>query len=310
MKHKEAGYLLIELSVMIIIVGILMAGAIEFSYFYQKREDELETHRRMDVVTKALSTYTQTQWRLPCPASPSVSAGEAFGEERADCTTNPAVSAQGILPYRTLGLPEYYANDGWGNYFTYIVTPNFTRLNRISANDADNIVNRRLAYLLSDETIGLLPKLQFCGGVDVISDSLLVDFEGGALLNDDSGGQDVFDTQDEYSEYAFVQLSMLGTAPDPNYNRQTNVTTLAFALISHGPNGAGAYADNNTGNKKDSFMNVFGDRERQTSDNNLEVGISRQRRESLDNNYYDDVVSVMTQDRIYAAAGGGSCEYP
>jgi len=70
-----------------------------------------------DNVQKALRTFVARNYRLPCPAN------------GADTTVNPGIevcglgnAAAGVVPWRTLGLPQSAVQDGSGNLIGYAVT--------------------------------------------------------------------------------------------------------------------------------------------------------------------------------------------
>jgi hypothetical protein len=103
---------------------------------------------------------------------------------------------------------------------------------------------------------------------------------------------------------------------------QIDPTAIAFVLISHGPNGHGAYVGLPTGALRD--MPAI--------ENARELGNYQELRESLPTSvspeerraysfsrwslsggtaqYYDDIVRFMTQDQIMAYGGSQSCRLP
>ncbi|MBI4031965.1 MAG: hypothetical protein HY370_09845 [Proteobacteria bacterium] len=125
-KRSERGSVLVIVPVFFIAIALFMAATVrqgETKEFY----GDLRTETKMERVQKALAAYSHRNYRIPCPADPSVNpAAAAFGDEKASCDATPAAQI-GIVPFRTLGLTEFDVRDSWGNYFTYSVSPGFTR---------------------------------------------------------------------------------------------------------------------------------------------------------------------------------------
>lgn len=144
-KSAEAGFSLIELAIVMVIVGLLIAPLIgQYSvYLYEKHRDNTEISlRNLDM---ALSDFYGEELRYPCPADRSIPFGEdGHGEEDCDkftplapascsaeygagpgyCRT-PSGSAEvliGGVPYVTLKIPFEETLDGWNNTINYAVT--------------------------------------------------------------------------------------------------------------------------------------------------------------------------------------------
>ncbi len=134
--HK--GFTLIELSIVMIIAGVLLTllGGALTSFFKQSRINQTET--RMAAIETAMDNFLSLNNRLPCPASPTAAPGAAaFNVEvtTTNCNSNATISGAisvvgrsasrvriGTVPVRSLNLPDEFAVDGWGNRFTYAVT--------------------------------------------------------------------------------------------------------------------------------------------------------------------------------------------
>lgn len=303
-RRAEGGYLLLDAALAILIIGIITVGFLQFQKHFAERESFIETDNKIEIIADALSTYAQTRWRLPCPADPIKPNNVPFGSERATCAT--AANSHGLVPYRTLGLPEQYAKDNYGHFFTYVVSPAFTRQNTVLG-AAGDITHARLAHYIDNDRAGFLPKAQFCGGLRIVggnnTDSttdLIAQSQGANLMGV---------ARDDTAANFIDQPYNLPGPPDPNYYRGINVTAFAVALISHGPNGYGAYLENNTAGQNTAIPG-FGNSEDQTRTIDRLVALEREIRRASGANYYDDIITVFTQDQILAAAGGGSCEHP
>lgn len=138
--RKSSGFSLVELSMVIIIMGIIAGGAISMSTSQSGNVKYTETITKMESIEDALTSYLQLNGRLPCPADPDVAfADVTLGAEIVDGSvcdvTAPdpqlqdddgsANIAVGSVPVDTLQLPNDFILDGWGRRFTYAVSMNF-----------------------------------------------------------------------------------------------------------------------------------------------------------------------------------------
>ncbi|GEM_PF-4007713 len=76
------------------------------------------------VIQKSLWTFASrtSNYRLPCPANGADTSAANLGVE--DCAlANPAA---GVVPWKTLGLPQSAAQDAWGNMIGYAVSSGLT----------------------------------------------------------------------------------------------------------------------------------------------------------------------------------------
>ena len=331
-RYNQQGFILIELAIIMIVIGVLIAAAIPFYNAYIQREAPLNTQKRMLVIENALSNFIQTRFRLPCPADPipaSTPAGTNFGLERpslgaglSGCESNDTTLSHGIIPYRTLGLPEQYAKDGWGNYFTYVVSPDFTGINNFNTTATDT-VHRRLIHHFADAVAaddlidvnhGLYPRALFCAPRRPIN--------GVAESRDITIIQDgvAIDIVPDHLEAAPFNLpahrQVLGgdivpvgdAIVDANLNRDAFVSAIAVAVISHGENGLGAYQGD--GSQKPFPGGIPATAAERVTVSNADRTISSNSlNDSVGTDEYDDIVNFYTQEEIYAIAGGGSCEH-
>lgn len=133
---QERGYTLIEVAVVLVIGGLLLASASALLLNYMKQTQIRTTERRLAAIDDALQRFLNLNGRYPCAAPPDAPIDSArFGFEPADCTT--AAEAPGgrdgrtvrigAVPVRTLNLPDNFIGDAWAGRFTYAVTEALAR---------------------------------------------------------------------------------------------------------------------------------------------------------------------------------------
>ena len=93
------------------------------------------TQANMTRIREAVVAYVALNQRLPCPAAPTD--GRA-APETATTITDPCASPSGVVPWRTLGLTEESALDGWNRLISYRVLDGATGLTQA---DGASMVN-------------------------------------------------------------------------------------------------------------------------------------------------------------------------
>jgi prepilin-type N-terminal cleavage/methylation domain-containing protein len=156
---KNSGFSLIELSIVLLILGLMIGGitAVMTQEARVAKQSQLKT--KMDAIEQALIAYVKKNNRLPCPADGtylitnsyfgieggttgdgtcSTGASYSSGNRTANPTPPTAnfksltSSAGGVVPVRTLGLSDEYAFDPWGGRFSYFVDIRMTATNSFS----------------------------------------------------------------------------------------------------------------------------------------------------------------------------------
>ncbi len=117
-SFTEHGFSLIELSIVLIVFGLLAGSLLGQSTGQRRLLAEQRARAQLDLSLEALYGFAISQGRLPCPADPTLdSKEEKAGTE--DCSKGDS----GVLPWRTLALPE---TDPWGQRLSYKVSSKFT----------------------------------------------------------------------------------------------------------------------------------------------------------------------------------------
>jgi type II secretory pathway pseudopilin PulG len=320
--NNQSGITLVEIAISVAIIGILMGGALELQQRARAQRQFESTYDNMDSIIQALSIYVETAGRLPCPGDPAVS-DASFGWERgvkpADLQAGhfptgscDAKTRDGIVPFMTIGLPVQTARDGWGNFYTYAVSPVFTRHNDQTSAAADTgKVHGRCRHPgwvnAFDRYNRNAIKARFCCAdqatptFDVDSDLIILHTNGGAALSPVRTPG----TMNNYDDLTKTTTFLRSDAHVP-FMDKTPIEAPALVLVSHGPNGKGAWLGNGTNNRATlpesgpELQNADGDQIFVDGPWNLKPGPA----------YFDDIVRWMTQDGIMAAHGALSCSYP
>lgn len=135
MRRTQSAFSLIELAVVLVILGILLAAGITMGQSAVKSAERLNTLERMAVIKQALDAYAARNGYLPCPGNPTTLATSAsYGSESRNATAGlgcVAVAGQvfqvsgvwyGSLPVRNLGLDDSFMRDPWNGKLTYAVS--------------------------------------------------------------------------------------------------------------------------------------------------------------------------------------------
>ena len=121
---RHSGFSLLELAIVLIVFALLAGGLLTSLGTYKEAAARQAAQQQLENAREALLAYAIAHGRLPCPADPSASGGQAIGtEDRPDEVSN-CTRDRGTLPWVPLGLPE---TDPWGRRLTYYAAPPFTR---------------------------------------------------------------------------------------------------------------------------------------------------------------------------------------
>jgi len=123
--HRSKGFTLVEMAMVLLIMGLLLAGGLTVLSTQIEQQRIGDTQRQLEQAREALMGFALANGRFPCPASAVVVSGAATaGLEPTPVVAAGCANLAGVLPWATLGLPE---TDPWGRRFTYRITRQFTR---------------------------------------------------------------------------------------------------------------------------------------------------------------------------------------
>ncbi len=128
------GFSLIEMSVVILIVGLIAGAGFSILNSSLNRNDYSNTKAKITEIKRAMQRYYTKNSKLPCPANRAAKYGDSdYGTDAysGSCTTASIVGntvrisnlvRQGAVPTRALDLADEMMYDEYGMKFTYAVT--------------------------------------------------------------------------------------------------------------------------------------------------------------------------------------------
>lgn len=125
---RATGFTLIEIAVVIVVLSLLLAmiAGIGTAMIGQQRREA--TRQRLAGLETAIALFVSQNRRLPCPANGTLPGTDAnSGKEDPDPYTGTCAASQanGVVPWRALGLGEQDITDGWGNRLTFRVASEY-----------------------------------------------------------------------------------------------------------------------------------------------------------------------------------------
>ncbi len=156
------GFTLIEMAIVIMIIGLLVASLTPLYTRYQETKQNQATQAHINTAISAIGSFRSLYGRYPCPASLTATrTSEDYGREECDLTDVATNSTEngfyveesvraginfqypsgtvhngekpriivGTIPFRHLNLDEDRAYDGYDNRLMYVVTEHLTCAN-------------------------------------------------------------------------------------------------------------------------------------------------------------------------------------
>jgi len=155
LQARGSGFTLLELTVVLMIIAVIVGGAITLTSVALQNVAATTTKSKLKTLQESLFNYRIAYNRLPCPANSGYAMTEAYygvealyiggycsgGTPSADTVQAPGAEI-GMVPVRTLGLPDDAAIDGWGRRINYAIPREYAAENGFDAIDADDTTER------------------------------------------------------------------------------------------------------------------------------------------------------------------------
>ncbi len=266
---RRAGFTLLELAVVLGIISLIVGAGITMSTGALKAADRVTTEERLATIKLALDSYAKTYGYLPCPFDRSLRATSAnFGVERRSATTCTA-NAPGIVqvtsgvdiiwfggvPVRTLGLPDNYAGDAWGNKFTYAVA-DVAKTNPSSYATQNGVITIKTGDRTTNYDISSKRTTMFFTNVTnngagaprvEVADTGTLTAGTIVHINGDFYNGSFTVAPASVTATTFDLVGVTYTSPDDGTVEWLEPGAAAtYAVISHGPDGRGAFPVNAT----------------------------------------------------------------
>lgn len=127
------GFTLLELSISLLLAGLMAAFIIKISAGANRADCYVTTKAQMEQLKNAVERFSIKNDRFPRPARRNVGVQDlAYGREalatdidRLD-NGDGTFALFGALPFQALGIPVENASDCWGNKYSYVVTEALT----------------------------------------------------------------------------------------------------------------------------------------------------------------------------------------
>jgi prepilin-type N-terminal cleavage/methylation domain-containing protein len=152
------GFTLVEVAIVLVIVGLLLAGGINLMSVSSDTARYKETQNTLQEIKNALVTYYVINRRLPCPDSiaPFDGKEDVDGNGNPSCTNKNPASLRGYLPYATLGIGG--SGDAWGEPIKYVINQSFSAaVGDTFCSDYGSSQNTNTTYKATTPPISIIP---------------------------------------------------------------------------------------------------------------------------------------------------------
>jgi len=111
------GFTLIEMSIVLIVVSLILAGVLKTVGVQRQQLKRDETRQQLETIKEALIGFALTNGRLPCPDTDVPADG--IENPPGPASGTPCTSDEGVIPHVDIGIGN---QDVWGNRYLYRVT--------------------------------------------------------------------------------------------------------------------------------------------------------------------------------------------
>lgn len=135
-QEDEKGFSLLELAIVLVILGIIGGMSLPLLTAHLSRTALQKTRSHQDYALNAIAAFVERNHRFPCPAD-AHGKGSTYGVAQLHCRGE---KAKGLLPFKTLGISEIYAKDGFKRLMTYVVEPELAKKDTTLQNEQGGMI--------------------------------------------------------------------------------------------------------------------------------------------------------------------------
>ena len=183
-----------ELAIALMIVALLLGGMLNPLGAALETKQRARADLQLQRIREALTGFAMVNGYLPCPTTTTDPAGNSYGLEDTACDSEP--TAEGYLPWRTLGVPETdpwglprsAASDPFNGYWRYRVDRNFSNsaaLFTMRTAQADNLTVVDARGMLLTAPTETPVAIVYSTGANLAQDGENARFEGAPCGNPD-----------------------------------------------------------------------------------------------------------------------------
>ncbi|WP_047551922.1 type II secretion system protein [Methylotenera sp. G11] len=150
-SRKQPGFTLVELAMVLVIFGLLIAGLLSPLSTQVELRRTQETEAILEEAKEALLGYALVNKFLPCPDVNAIPSG---AEGVRNVATDECAVLEGVLPWQLLGVR---GQDAWGRYIRYRVSTKFTdNLNFFELTNIGNITVKSDTGTLASNVVAVV----------------------------------------------------------------------------------------------------------------------------------------------------------
>ncbi len=125
LNHSQAGFTLAEAAMVLAVLAVVIGAMVPSFLSIRVAEQARNTAQNLKTVMNTIAAFVQSSGCVPCPVPAERALSDWRGLVGAGRGDNQACGicgdAVGLVPFRSLGIPESFAKDAYGHWLTYAV---------------------------------------------------------------------------------------------------------------------------------------------------------------------------------------------